>query len=151
VPVLKHTQKMTQSTKKIIERSVVFIVGANALVFLLLAYLEKLSTAPKDLVFIDFWGRLCVYSLWFVGYALYRKYLYAHVFLRRTIIFIVCINIPFFLLMGYFDKISTDPKALPFIDFWGRLTVYSLWFMAYEFYCNYMQEEKPVTQKINNE
>jgi len=140
---------MNQATKKTIEKLVVFIVGANAFIFLLLAYLNKLSTAPKDLVFIDFWGRLCVYSLWFVGYALYRRYLYANIVVRRTIIFIVCANIPFFLLLGYFDKLSTDPKALPFIDFWGRLTVYSLWFMAYEFYRSYMQEENTATQKIN--
>ncbi len=132
--------------KKIINQVLVTIVGANAFIFLLLAYLEKLSTDPKDLVFIDFWGRLCVYSLWFVGYALYRKYIVEKIVLKRILIFIVCVNIPFFLLMGYFDKLSTDPKALPFIDFWGRLTVYSLWFMAYEFYLEFMKEDTQETQ-----
>ena len=128
--------------KKTISNILVALVGANALVFLLLAYLEKLSTDPKDLVFIDFWGRLCVYSLWFACYAGYRKYIVGKVLLRRIIIIIVCLNIPFFLLLGYFDKLSTDPKALPFIDFWGRLTVYSLWFMAYDLYLEYMKDDK---------
>lgn len=134
--------------KTIINLVLVTIVGANAFIFMLLAYLQKLSTAPKDLVFIDFWGRLCVYSLWFVGYALYRQFIYNNIFLRRLIILLVCINIPFFLLLGYFDKLSTSSTALPFIDFWGRLTVYSLWFMAYEFYRNYMQEDKTEVTKL---
>ncbi len=127
--------------KKRINQVLVTIVGANAFIFLLLAYLEKLSTAPEDLVFIDFWGRLCVYSLWFAGYALYRQFIITKIILKQAVIIIICLNIPFFLLMGYFNKLSTDPKALPFIDFWGRLTVYSLWFMAYEFYLSYMKEE----------
>lgn len=125
---------MTKTTKQKIEKFLVIFIGINAIVFLLLAYLEKLSTTPKDLVFIDFWGRLCVYSLWFAGYALYRKYVYQHQTLRNIIIILVCLNIPFFLLLGYFDKLPTSPQTLPFIDFWGRLTVYSLWFIAYEFY-----------------
>lgn len=125
--------------KKFVTELLVAMIGLNAFVFLLLAYLEKLSTDPKDLVFIDFWGRLCVYSLWFVGYALYRKYIENKPTIRNIVI--VFLNIPFFLLLGYFDKLSTDPKALPFIDFWGRLTVYSLWFMAYELYRNYMQND----------
>ena len=132
---------MKKTTKKRIEQFLVFFIGGNALLFLSLAYFEKLSTNPKDLVFIDFWGRLCVYSLWFVGYALYRKYLLHREFFRRAVIFAVSLNIPLFLLLGYFDKLSTDPKDLPFIDFWGRLTVYSLWFMAYECYRKYIQEE----------
>jgi hypothetical protein len=127
--------------KKFVTELLVAMIGLNAFVFLLLAYLEKLSTDPKDLVFIDFWGRLCVYSLWFVGYALYRKYIENKPTIRNIVIVLVCLNIPFFLLLGYFDKLSTDPKALPFIDFWGRLTVYSLWFMAYELYRNYMQND----------
>ena len=137
--------------KKRINQVLVTIVGANAFLFLLLAYLEKLSMDPKDLVFIDFWGRLCVYSLWFVGYALYRQFIVGKVILKWVMILIVCMNIPFFLLMGYFDKLSTDPKALPFIDFWGRLTVYSLWFMAYEFYLSYTRDEKKETETLKNQ
>ena len=70
--------------------------------------------------------------------------------LKNIVITIVCINIPVFLLLGYFDKLSTDPKALPFIDFWGRLTVYSLWFMAYEFYREYMHENKEQAKPEKN-
>ena len=128
-------------TKKIITQLLVLFIGINAGLFLLLAYWGKLSTTPKDLVFIDFWGRLCVYSLWFTGYALYRKYLTDRAFLRGVVIVAVCVNIPLFLLLGYFDKLSTAAKALPFIDFWGRLTVYSVWFMAYETYRKYIQED----------
>lgn len=128
--------------KNVINLILVFIVGTNAIVFLLLAYLDNLSIDPKDLVFIDFWGRLCVYSLWFVGYAIYRQYIVDIIFLKRIIIFLVCLNIPFFLLMGYFNKLTTDPKAMPFIDFWGRVTVYSLWFMLYEFYREFMKNDK---------
>ena len=125
---------MAKKTKHKIEKLLVVFIGINALVFLLLAYFQKLSTAPKDLVFIDFWGRLCVYSLWFVGYAIYRRYIYQWLTIRTIVIFLVCLNIPFFLLLGYLDKLPTTPETLPFIDFWGRLTVYSLWFMAYELY-----------------
>ena len=132
---------MNKETKKKTELFLVFLIAVNAFVFLLLAYLGKLSTAAKDLVFIDFWGRLCVYSLWFTGYALYRKYLPEKSFLRSVVVFVVLVNIPFFLSLGYFDKLSTDPKALPFIDFWGRLTVYSLWFIMYELYRKYIQDK----------
>ncbi len=132
---------MNQATRKRITQFLVLLIGLNASVFLLLAYLGKLSTAPKDLVFIDFWGRLCVYSLWFTGYALYRKYLPENSVFRKAVIVVVCVNIPLFLLLGYFDQLSTAPKALPFIDFWGRLTVYSVWFMAYEAYRKYIQGE----------
>ena len=130
--------------KKLVTKILVTIIGVNAIAFLLLAYLNKLSTNPKDLVFIDFWGRLCVYSLWFVGYGFYRQYIIDKIILRNIVIAFVCLNIPFFLLMGYFDKLSTTAEALPFIDFWGRLTVYSLWFMAYELYRNYMNEGEDV-------
>ena len=132
---------MNKITKNRIDQFLVFLIGTNAFIFLLLAYLGKLSTNPKDLVFIDFWGRLCVYSLWFTGYALYRKYLPEEGFFRKAAVFTVLINIPLFLLLGYFDKLSTDPKDLPFIDFWGRITVYSLWFIMYEAYQKYIRED----------
>jgi hypothetical protein len=73
-----------------------------------------------------------------VGYALYRKYILTKTILKYLLLTLVILNIPFFLLMGYFDQLSTSAQALPFIDFWGRLTVYSLWFMAYELYRSYM-------------
>lgn len=43
-----------------------------------------------------------------------------------------------FLLLAYFEKVSDDWQNLVFVDFWGGLTVYSLWFMLYEAYRNYM-------------
>ena len=134
--------------KKIIQQALATIVAANAIVFLALAYMQVFSDTPRAIVFIDFWGRLCVYSLWFTGYALYRKYLPEKSLVRSIIIFIVCINIPVFLTLGYFNKLSPDLATLPFVDFWGRLTVYSLWFMAYEFYRNYMKEDKTETKTI---
>ena len=41
------------------------------------------------------------------------------------------LNIPLFLGLSYADKIKVTPENLAVIDFWGRLTVYSLWFMLY--------------------
>ncbi len=134
--------------KKIVQQVLGTLVAANAIVFLLLAYMQVFSSSPRAIVFIDFWGRLCVYSLWFTGYALYRKYLPEKSILKTIIILIVVINIPVFLTLGYMNKLSPDLATLPFIDFWGRLTVYSLWFMAYEFYRHYMQDDKPETATI---
>jgi hypothetical protein len=53
---------------------------------------------------------------------------------------IIGINIPLFLLLAYFDKISNTPDTIVFVDFWGRITVYSLWFLCYEAYRNYFGE-----------
>ena len=130
--------------KQAIKRTLVFTVCSNVVLFLLLAYLGKLSTEPRALIFIDFWGRLTVYSLWFVGYALYRKFLLPPTFATRAVIVLVCANVPTFLVLAYFDKLSPDPKNLPFIDFWGRLTVYSVWFMAYELYRKYFNDSPDV-------
>ena len=131
--------------KKIIQQVLGLLVAANAIVFLLLAYFQAFSSTPRAIVFIDFWGRLCVYSLWFTGYALYRKYLPNKSLLKSIIVTIVILNIPVFLTLGYFNKLSPDLDTLPFIDFWGRLTVYSLWFMAYEFYRNFIKADVPQT------
>jgi hypothetical protein len=117
------------------------LVFGNVTLFLLLAYLEKLPTDPRSSIFIDFWGRLGVYSLWFVGFGLYCAYVREHVVARRVVMAALCLNVPLFLLLGYFGKLSPDPKDLPFIDFWGRLTVYSVWFVAYEAYRKYLQDE----------
>ncbi|MBK9963267.1 MAG: hypothetical protein IPP06_18660 [Saprospiraceae bacterium] len=134
--------------KKIIQQVLGTLVAANAIIFLFLAYLQVFSDTPRAIVFIDFWGRLCVYSLWFTGYALYRKYLPQKSILKSIIIFIVCLNIPVFLTLGYMNKLSPDLATLPFIDFWGRLTVYSLWFMAYEFYRNYSGDNTNETKTV---
>jgi len=132
---------MTPDMKKNIRLALSFLVVGNTLIFLVLAFLGMISNNPKTLIFIDFWGRLTVYSFWFISYALYRLYIYDKVMLRRIVIFVVCSNIPLFLLMGYFEVVSLDTHSAVFIDFWGRLTVYSLWFMAYELYREYVSEE----------
>ncbi len=104
--------------KKIIQQILGTLVAANAIVFLVLAYMQVFPSTPRAIVFIDFWGRLCVYSLWFTGYALYRKYLPDKSVLKTIIVAIVIINIPVFLTLGYFNKLSPDLATLPFIDFW---------------------------------
>jgi hypothetical protein len=124
--------------KPLIKTLAIFLVCANTAVFLLLAYLHLLSTEGRALVFVDFWGRLCIYSFWIIGYAAYRRYLDKEPVLKYAVIFLVCANIPLFLLLAYLEKVSNDPQNLVFVDFWGRLTVYSLWFMLYEAYRNYM-------------
>lgn len=124
--------------KQTIKNALIFFVCANTFTFLALAIFHQLSTDAKALVFIDFWGRLTVYSLWAIGYAVYRIYLANTVWIKWTVVFLVCANIPLFLLLAYFDKINNDPENLAMIDFWGRLTVYSLWFMGYEAYREYL-------------
>ncbi len=59
-----------------------FLVVTNTLIFLVMAYFHLLSTDPKSAVFIDFWGRFTVYSLWFIGFALYLKYVSKNATLR---------------------------------------------------------------------
>lgn len=131
-----------ETNKKIIQQILGLLVATNALVFLMLAYLQVFPSTPRAIVFVDFWGRLCVYSLWFTGYILYRKYLPARSMLKSIIISVVILNIPVFLMLGYFNKLSPDPATLPFIDFWGRITVYSVWFMAYEFYRKHFESNQ---------
>jgi hypothetical protein len=115
-----------------------FLVVGNTVLFLVMAYFHLLSTDPKSAVFIDFWGRFTVYSLWFIGFTLYVKYVSKIPFLRNLVLAIIAINIPLFLLLAYFDKISNTPDMIVFVDFWGRITVYSLWFMCYEAYEKYI-------------
>ena len=115
-------------------RVVIFLVTANIVVFGTLAFAGRISGAPETIVFIDFWGRFVVYSLWFVGYALYRRYLDVYPAIQTGILALICINIPLFLILSYLDKVIVTPENLAVIDFWGRLTVYSLWFMLYELY-----------------
>ncbi|MDD1631765.1 MAG: hypothetical protein LUP91_06095 [Methylococcaceae bacterium] len=127
--------------KKKLKLFLSFLVVSNTLLFLVMAYYDLLSTNPKSAVFIDFWGRFTVYSLWFIGFALYVKYVSRTSTLRWLILLIICINIPLFLLLAYFDKISNTPDMIVFVDFWGRITVYSLWFMCYEAYHKYLGYE----------
>ena len=53
---------MTYAMKKNIRLALSFLVTGNTLVFLVLAYFGMISNNPKTLIFIDFWGRLTVYS-----------------------------------------------------------------------------------------
>jgi len=129
---MKLAQK--QSLKLILSTLVV----GNTLLFLVMAYFHLLSTDAKSAVFIDFWGRFTVYSLWFIGFAIYVKYLARHPMLKGAVLAIIVINIPLFLLLAYFDKISNTPDMIVFVDFWGRITVYSLWFICYEVYRKYV-------------
>lgn len=124
---------------KILKNFLAFLVVANTVIFLVMAYFHLLSTDPKSAVFIDFWGRFTVYSLWFIGFALYLKYISPNKPFRNIVLLTISLNIPFFLLMAYFDKISNTPDMIVFVDFWGRITVYSLWFMCYEAYRKYVQ------------
>ncbi|MCX8478514.1 MAG: hypothetical protein ORN56_01850 [Chitinophagales bacterium] len=134
--------------KKMVQQVLGTLVAANAIIFLFLAYLQVFSSTPRAIVFIDFWGRLSVYSLWFTAYAIYRKFLPGKSILKAIIISIVVVNIPIFLTLGYLNKLSPDLATLPFIDFWGRLTVYSLWFMAYELYRNYIGDNTNESKTI---
>ena len=130
---------MDLQKKKTIKRALTFLVFGNTLLFLLLANLHLLSVAPKAAVFIDFWGRFTVYSLWFIGFAFYVKYLNKNKPVRLIILTLVFANIPLFLLLAYFDKISNTPDTIVMVDFWGRITVYSLWVLCYEFYKKYIE------------
>lgn len=130
---------MELQQKKIIKQVLTFLVVGNTLLFLALAYFNLLSTAPKAAVFIDFWGRFTVYSLWFIGFAVYVKYLSKVKPVKLVILSLVCANIPLFLLLAYFDKISNTTDTIVFVDFWGRITVYSLWVLCYEFYSKYVE------------
>jgi hypothetical protein len=130
---------MELQQNKTIKQILAFLVVGNTLLFLVLAYFHLLSTDPKAAVFIDFWGRFTVYSLWFIGFTLYVKYLSKVKPVRLAILTLVCANIPFFLLLAYFDKISNTPDTIVMVDFWGRITVYSLWVLCYELYRKYVE------------
>lgn len=132
---------MSLVQKKIIKYVLSTLVVVNTLLFLVMAYFHLLSSDPTSAVFIDFWGRFTVYSLWFIGFALYVRYLARHPVLKGAVLAIIGINIPLFLMLAYFDKISNTPDMIVFVDFWGRITVYSLWFICYETYRKYIGSE----------
>jgi hypothetical protein len=43
--------------------------------------------------------------------------------------------------MAYFDKIANTPDMIVYVDFWGRITVYSLWVICFEAYRKYIATE----------
>ena len=134
---------MKLKQKKLIRYFLSLLVVVNTLLFLTMAYFHLLSTDPKSAVFIDFWGRFTVYSLWFIGFAIYLKYISKTTYVKWLVLSLIIINIPVFLLMAYFDMISNTPDTLVFVDFWGRITVYSLWFICYEAYRKYISIPVP--------
>ncbi len=64
--------------------------------------------------------------------------------LKNLLSFLVVTNTLLFLVMAYFHMLSTDPKSAVFVDFWGRFTVYSLWFICFEAYQKYVGNEQRV-------
>ena len=136
---------IAEPSRTILRRIVIALVVADILVFGTLAFAGRISGAPATIVFIDFWGRFVVYSLWFVGYALYRRFLDGLPVIQNIIIGLIAINIPFFLILSYLDKVHVTEQNLAVVDFWGRLTVYSLWFMLYELYRKHLAAA-PVAQ-----
>lgn len=132
---------MKLQQKQMLKYFLSFLIVTNTLLFLIIAYFHLLSTDPKSAVFIDFWGRFTVYSLWFIGFTLYVKYLANAPLIRAIILGVVCLNIPFFLGLAYFDKIANTADMIVFVDFWGRITVYSLWVICFEAYRKYIDVE----------
>ncbi len=66
---------MELAQKKKLKLFLSFLVVSNTLLFFVMAYFEKISNTPDMIVFVDFWGRITVYSLWFMCYEAYHKYL----------------------------------------------------------------------------
>jgi hypothetical protein len=125
---------MSATTRQTLRRVVIFAVIANVVLFASLAFTGNISGDPSTIVFIDFWGRFVVYSLWIVAYVIYRRLFDDKPVIQNLIILLVVLNIPLFLGLSYAGRIEVTPENLAVIDFWGRLTVYSLWFMLYELY-----------------
>ncbi len=136
--VLSRRASMDLQQKQKVKSFLSFLVTSNTLLFLIMAYFKLLSTDQKSAVFIDFWGRFTVYSLWFIGFTIYIKYISRITALKVLVILIIIFNIPLFLLLVYLDKVSNTPDTIVFVDFWGRITVYSLWFICYEAYQKYI-------------
>ena len=53
---------------------------------------------------------------------------------KQLIVAAVILNIPFFLCAAYIHALNMQGDNAVFIDFWGRWTVYSLWYLCYELY-----------------
>jgi hypothetical protein len=134
-------QSNPKGTKKQrVTTAVVCLIVLNTVVFMVMAALGTLNVEGRMLVFVDFWGRFTVYSLWYTGYLFYLKFLRPRRVLASVFVALLVLNIPVFLTLAYLDKVTSTPQTLVFIDFWGRITVYSLWFLGLEAYRAY--EEK---------
>lgn len=64
--------------------------------------------------------------------------------LKTIVVTAVCLNVPLFLGLAWCNKLhmADEARSAIFIDFWGRLTVYSVWFIGYELYKHYL-DNKP--------
>lgn len=145
------TNSLGQSKKRVITRLLGGLICVNTALFLILALFHLLPNDAKSAIFVDFWGRFTVYSLWFIGFVVYRKYLLDLPKAKKIVIGLVAANIPVFLSLAYFDQISMEPDSAVFVDFWGRLTVYSLWVLCYEGYLAYMKSAKNKTRTPETE
>lgn len=110
------------------------LICANTALFFTVALSHNLPSGDRAAVFVDFWGRFTVYSLWFVGFALYVRFLSGYPAVRALVVALIMLNIVAFLTLAWLGRISNAPATLVYIDFWGRITVYSLWFLCYEGY-----------------
>lgn len=65
---------MTEQKKALLRAVCLWCVMINLVVFLTLAWCNKLHMADeaRSAIYIDFWGRWTVYSLWFMMYEVYR-------------------------------------------------------------------------------
>ena len=100
---------MELQQKKTLKLFLSFLVVANTLLFLVMAYFHLLSTDPKSAVFVDFWGRFTVYSLWFIGFALYVKYVSKTPVLRLLVLLIIAVIFPYFCFWLISTKLVTHP------------------------------------------
>lgn len=66
---------LSEPTRIANKRLLIALLLGNTLAFLTLALSGGISNAPDALVYFDFWGRLTVYSLWFIGYEAYRRHI----------------------------------------------------------------------------
>lgn len=131
---------LSVSRRRAIRLACAAIVITNTVIFLTLALSGTISNAPATIVFVDFWGRLTVYSFWFLAFAFYERMFADRPAIRTAILVLLALNVPLFLGTAYAGLLPEDPVSAVMIDFWGRLTVYSVWFVAYLAYNQYVAE-----------
>jgi hypothetical protein len=132
---------LTPASRAVVRQVCVTLVLANTAIFLGLALTGRISNAPETIVFVDFWGRFTVYSFWFLAFALFERTIGKIPIVKLAVIILLLLNIPLFLSLAYLGKLPGDPVSAVLIDFWGRLAVYSLWFMAYLTYNRYIADD----------
>lgn len=61
--------------------------------------------------------------------------------IKWLVVSAVILNVPLFLGLAWFNKLhmADEARSAIFIDFWGRLTVYSVWFIGYDLYVTYLK------------